>query len=48
MKTEQEIRDRIRAHQLSVEEEEANGGLGGEDWTLAVTAISELQWVLGE
>lgn len=48
MKTEQEIRERIRAHQLAVEEEQANGGAGGEDWNLAVTAIVELQWVLGE
>jgi len=48
MRPEQEIRERIAMRQREVEEEELNGGAGNEDWNLAITAIVELQWVLGE
>ncbi len=48
MKTEAEIRERIAMRQREVEDEEVKGGVGGEDWNLAVTAMAELQWVLGE
>lgn len=48
MKTEAEIRERIAQRQKDANEEEMNGGIGGEDWNLAMTAIAELQWALGE
>ena len=47
MKTEQEIRERIRALQLVIEEEEANGLSGGEEWLFVTIAKDELHWVLG-
>lgn len=47
-KTDDEIRARIAEHQVVVDEEELNGGQGNEDWSLAIQAIGELRWVMGE
>jgi len=48
MKTEQEIRERIAMRQREIEEEDADGRTGGDDWMFAVTALNELRWVMGE
>jgi len=42
MKTEQEIRERIRLRQREIDEEDANGRAGGDDWMFAVMALTEL------
>lgn len=47
-KTDEEIRERITYFQASIEDEEAHGLAGGEDWMEAVTASRWLKWVLGE
>ena len=46
--TEQEIRERIAAQSKLVEDREKYGRISGEEWRLAMRAIAELKWVLGE